>query len=219
MFSAFMDQAKWREAMNDALRRGFPQVISETLTQAARIADKAQRENLRRDFTLRNQYTEGSLFMWPAKPGPIARINAVVGTRSPYLPIQETGGVEKAKGKSIAMPTIAGRGGDKRAVIPKMFSIPAMGQIGGTTQKMTRGGKRIRGKGFFIMPAGPVLKQPAIFFRRGAGLLKVRLLGHREQRVKATHWHTDAVKQITYAELLRIFERVGSIVFRIGGGA
>jgi hypothetical protein len=217
MFSAFTDMVKWRAAMNDALRRGFPQVVSNTLTQAARIVDKAQRENLRKDFTLRNAYTEGSLFIWPASPTQrIDKMNAVVGTKSPYLPIQETGGVERAKGKSLAMPTVAGRGGDVKKAIPMPLSIRAMGQIGGTAQKFTAKGNRRKGKGFFILPAGPTLKGPAIFLRQGAQLLKLRLLGKKEQTVKARHWHTDAVKKITYAELLRIFERVGSIVMRIG---
>jgi hypothetical protein len=217
MFSAFVDQAKWHMAMQDALRRGFPQVIANTLTQAARIADKAQRENLRKDFTLRNQYTEGSLFMWPASPThAISRMNAVVGTKSPYLPIQETGGTERAKGKSLAMPTVAGRGGDVKKAIPTPLTLRAMGQIGGTSQKFTKKGNARRGKGFFILPAGPALKHPAIFLRQGNQLLKLRLLGKKTQQVRARHWHTDAVKKITYRELNEIFTRVGSIVMRIG---
>lgn len=214
MFSARTDARAFYRGMREMVERGFPQVVAGTLTQAAHLVDRGQQANLKKDFTLRNEYTKNSLFVLPANSSmPLARMNAIVGTRSPYLPIQESGGVERAKGKSLAMPTIAGRGGSKEKVIPIPLSIRAMGQIAGTSARLTKYGKRMRSKGFFILGPGPRLKQPAIFYRpKGGKLEKVRLLGHKTQKVKATHWHSDAVKGLTYAKMLGIYAKIARIV-------
>jgi hypothetical protein len=152
--------------------------------------------NLRRDFILRNKYTEGSLAYYKANPKKdINRINAIVGSKQPYLALQEQGGTEKATGKKLAMPTVAGRGGSFKNIIPKNLALRAMGQIKGTSQRFTKKGNRVRGKGFFILGPGPSLKAPAIFYRRGGTLHKIRLLGKKTQKVKARHWHRDAVNR------------------------
>lgn len=208
-FRIMVDHAEWNANIHAALLRGFPEIIARTLNVHAGLAGMRQLQNLRKDFTLRNEYTEGSLHIgkgagseglyWPASPTvPIQRMNAVVGSKSPYLPLQETGGVAQAKGKSLAMPTLAGRGGDEKRPIPQFFRFRSMGQLGGTRQKYTTRGRRIRSKGFFILGPGPRLKEPAIFFREpgggGARLMKIRLIGRKSQRVRATHWHTEAVR-------------------------
>ncbi len=50
---------------------------------------------------------------------------------------------------------------------------------------------------FFILRRARVLQQSAIFYRRlgggGQPLLKLRVIGERAQKVKARHWHSDAV--------------------------
>jgi hypothetical protein len=220
LFSVYVDHARWNANMNMILLRGMPEVISETLNTQAHLAGIRQLQNLKKDFTLRNQYTEGSLrigkesgtrgLYWPALATvPINRMNAVIGSKSPYLPIQEEGG---QKQKAGSMPTLAGRGGDEKAVIPSYFRLRAMGSIGGGKGSFTRGGKRRRGKGFFILGPGPTLKQPAIFFREldhpGAPLMKIRLLGKKTQTVKPTHWHTEAVRYYgTWKSFNQTFER------------
>lgn len=211
---AHMDARAYYRGMKNMIRRGFPQVVAGVLTQGAHLVDRGQKENLRKHFILRNPYTEGSLFVLPANSSmPIGRMNAFVGSRSPYLPIQETGGTERAKGKTLAMPTIAGRGGSKERVIPIPLSIRAMGQIAGMSAKTTKRGRRMRSKGFFILGPGPRLKQPAIFYRpKGGQMIKVRLLGHKTQQVKATHWHSDAVKRLTYQKMLAIYGKIARIV-------
>jgi hypothetical protein len=221
LFSVFVDHASWNANMHMALLRGFPEIISQTLNTQARLAGIRQLQNLRKDMTLRNEYTERSLYIgkgegtdglfWPAlSTVPIGRMNAVVGSKSPYLAIQETGGTKQKAG---SMPTKAGRGGDEKKVIPNYFRLRAMGSIGGGKGSFTAKGRRRKGKGFFILGPGPRLKQPAIFFREvgspGAKLMKIRLLGKKTQAVKATHFHTEAVRHYgTWAKFNATYQNV-----------
>jgi len=234
LFSVFVDHASWNANVHTALLRGFPEVISKTLNTQARLAGIRQLQNLRKDMTLRNDYTERSLYIgkgegtdglfWPALPTtPIGRMNAVVGSKSPYLAIQETGGTKQKAG---SMPTKAGRGGDEKQVIPNYFRLRAMGSIGGGKGSFTARGKRRKGAGFFILGPGPRLKQPAIFWRQpryggtmvrrnrpGQGTLnklyKIRLLGKKTQTVKATHFHTEAVRYYgTWAKFNATYQNV-----------
>ena len=114
------------------------------------------------------------------------RINAISGTVSPYMPLQEAGGTQKPKigAKFIPMPTTAGRGGSVRKVIPKKFRLGP--------------GKPAFGKGspFFALPSG-------IYVRVGkpsksgklAPMIMIRTLGESTQVVKKTQWHESAMKQ------------------------
>ncbi len=221
LFSVNVDHAQWNMSVKMMLLRGFPEVISETLNTEANLAGIRALQNLKKDFTLRNQYTERSLYIgkgtgtqglfWPAlSTVPIQRMNAVIGSKSPYLAIQEEGGT---KPKAGSMPTLAGRGGDEKSPIPNYFRLRAMGSIAGGRGQYTTKGKRKRGKGFFILGPGPSLKQTAIFFREPgnphAPLMKIRLLGKKTQTVKATHWHTEAARYYgTWARFNRTFENV-----------
>jgi hypothetical protein len=225
LLGVFVDTAQWRANVDKAVRLGFPEAIADTLNTTATTAAVRALMNVKRDFTLRNQYTEGSLhigkmgtryndMIWPADPArKIQSMNAVIGSKSPYLPLHDTGGTERAaSGKALAMPTVAGRGGDVKKAIPTYFRLRAMGAIGGGKQGYTASGRRRKGKGFFILGPGPTLREPAIFFREvgtpGAPLMKIRLLGKKAQPVKATHWHTSAVRSVgTFAQMNATFER------------
>jgi hypothetical protein len=198
-FEISVKYSAWQAAMRRISDTELPEAIAAGINRIAGGAAKAQAMNLRQRFTLRNKYAERSLIFFPAKPGKnINSINAIVGSRQPFLALQEAGGTEKATGRSLAMPTLAGRGGDKGKAIPGRFRIRSMGTFAGNS------------RGFFILGPGPRLKQPAIFWRQpryggamvrrnrpGQGTLnklyKIRLLGRKTQTVKARHWHSDAV--------------------------
>lgn len=221
LFRIMVDHAEWNANVNRAMLSGIPEVVAQVLNVHARLSGVRQLQNLRRDMTLRNDYTEKSLYIgkgagsdglfWPAVTTvPINRMNAVVGSKSPYLPIQEKGGVKQKAG---SMPTVAGRGGDERSPIPNYFRLRAMGSIAGGQGQLTAKGRRRRGKGFFILNPGPVLKQRAIFFREPgntyAQIQKIRLLGKRVQVVKPTHFHSEAVKYYgTWAKFNQTFQNV-----------
>lgn len=228
MFSVVVDAVDWRQRINWAIRKGLPDVVARTLNVTAASAQMQAVVNLRKDFTLRNQYTEQGLFIaspsaatiggriWPAKGTNIARMNAVAGSKTSYMELQEEGGTARAKGKSFAMPTITGRGGDEKKLIPKVYRLRAMGQIKGARQRYTKGGRSVRGKGFFILSPGPVLRQPAIFYRdpreKGARLVKIRLLGKRSQRIKPMHFFRAAVlSTATYAKMNATFDNVAKL--------
>lgn len=114
------------------------------------------------------------------------RINAVSGTVSPYMPLQESGGTQKPKigAKFIPMPTTKGRGGNLRKVIPTRFRLgPNKPEFG-------------KGSPFFALPSG-------IYYRagkpsKGGGLgplIMIRTLGESTQVVKKNQWHESAMKQ------------------------
>ena len=164
---------------------------------------------MRKQFILRNKYTENSLRFWAANDKTpkmagynkkytvkldLNRINAVSGTVSPYLPLQEAGGTQKPKigAKYIPMPTTAGRGGNIRKAIPKKFRLgpnkPGFG----------------KGSPFFALPSGIYVRvgKPSKLPRAAPGqarplrpIIMIRTLGQSEQIVKKTKWHESAMKQ------------------------
>ncbi len=217
-FEIAVKYAGYREALRRWSDVDLPECIAAGINRIASGAALGQRNNLRQRFILRNKYAEGSLVYYPARamgskgPRAIASINAIVGSKQPFLALQEEGGTERARGKSLAMPTVAGRGGNVRSVIPNRLRIRSMGTLGAR-------GKGSRG--FFFLPPGPRLNQPAIFWRQpryggamvrrnrpGQGALnklyKIRLLGRETQQVKGRNWHRDAVERYGTSTLLQV---------------
>ena len=213
MFRVIVDRSEWTKNMQRAIKQGFPDAVADTLNGVALLARNRAILEARRTFTLRNKYTEGGFNIgkggtgiWPAKGTKISSLNAVAGSKTPYMGLHESGGVHRAKNRSLAMPTGAGRGGDMRRAIPRGLTIRAMGQIRGAHQRYTRTGSKARRRGFFILGRGPSLRRPAIFRRTSAGLEKLRILGQRSQRVKATHFFSRAAKSTaTYGTYNRIY--------------
>ena len=168
-----------QRALNPKL---YAQAQVNALNAVARVVHTTGERNIKQKLIVRApRYTLGSLRMSPAKVRSSGAAGyAEVGSISPYLPLQETGGrVRPRRRGRLAVPTVAGRGGSWLRAIPPRLRVKAM-----------RGQRR-----FFTLPAGPRLRQPGIFTRRGKRLLMVRGLGFGSVRVPASHWHTDAVKQ------------------------
>jgi len=170
----------------------FSQATADTLNRIAAAANGEQGRNLRRDFTLRNKFTAGSLMMFKATPKPDAnKINALVGSKSPYLDEQEAGGVAlTTQGKAAeTMPSLAARRGSWGRAVTAGYRQKTFGTVGhrGSNGRMTPKGAKL----FWLK--GGSLKHPTLFLRRGKKLTKVRVKTHGPINLKATHWHSRAM--------------------------
>lgn len=171
----------------------FSQASADTLNRIANAANGEQGRNLRRDFTLRNKYTQGSLMMFKATPRPdAAKINALVGSKSPYLDEQEAGGeAQTYQGRAAkTMPALGARRGTWGRAVVSRYRQKTMGAIGrrGSNRRM-----RPKGAKFFWL-AGGKLKNETLFTRGPGGkLVRVRLKTRGPVRIAATHWHSRAM--------------------------
>src|SRR6185369_15174579 len=152
----------------------FSAATAATLNRIATAANGEQGRNLRREFILRNKFTQGSLMMFKATAKPDAdKINALVGSKSPYLDEQEAGGVAetKAGGPVKSIPSLQARGGSWSKPVGARFRRKRMGTIG-----HRGGGGRMTPKGAqFFWLSGKSLRTPTMFFRNATGLHKVFL--------------------------------------------
>ena len=181
MFSVTTDVKAWTRKMDRVNKELLPRAQVATLNRACKAAHGRSIRNIKSDFTLRNQYTERSMKFSPAKVRSSGVAGyAVTGSISPYLPIQETGGVIRARRQRIPVPTLAGRRGKWRKPIPPALRMNRMGQIG------TEGSKFF----FLTSPGG----KKGIFTRKGKKkIVKVRDISRRSYRVRGTKWHSEAV--------------------------
>jgi len=153
---------------------------------AKAVYSKSER-NIRQKLTLRNQYTMRSLRFSPAKVRSSGQIGyAQVGTVSPYLPLQETGGTVRARRRKIAIPTKAARtGGAKSGVVAMRYRMHKIGKVG-------------KGNKFFFMAT----RKPGLYTRKGKRLIMIRDVSISRYRLKPIHWHGDAVKQFGKRSIL-----------------
>lgn len=193
-------------AQLEAIPKAMQAVTAATLTDVAQSVTKRSERNIRKSMIVRTDYTTKSLVTWKASASkPIARQNAISGTRSEYLPIQESGGKVKARRKVIAVPTNTVRGKDRRKRVPGKYKIDTMGDKAFVLRPSRSGSPRTRhGK---TVPY--VLKRPALFLRTGKRTLKkVRDLGAKDYRLKAKRWHSEAVKTYgNWAYMSKVFAR------------
>ncbi len=192
--------------MNRVCKELLPKAQVATINRVAGVVHSRSIRNVKSMFTIRNVYTERSIRFSPAKVRSSGVAGyAITGSISPYLDIQEKGGTVRAKRKYIVGPTEFSRGGSHGSPIKRKYRLPKMGSI--ATRK---GGGRMQPAGakFFILRPGRKssgynvraksryrLRQSAIFTRDRGKLIKVRYLRKKSYRLKATHWHTEAVKK------------------------
>lgn len=191
MFSITTDIKSYTRKMNKINREYLPKAICSTVNVAAKGTFARGKKNIEKDFTVRNKYTLGSLKLYPSKYKPgrsIDRINAITGSKSPYLPLHEKGGTVRAKRRRLSIPTIHARRGVKSKVIARRFRMDRLGRIG------------MEGSKFFVIGTG-------IFFRRSKKkVVKVRDISKRSYRIKPTKWHTRAAAYFSRPDVFgRIF--------------
>jgi hypothetical protein len=175
------------------VEKGLQRAAAGALNAVSGAAASRQAANVRRTMIVRGQYTEKSLVHYKAgESKPLAKQNAIVGTKSPYLPVHDKGGRIKARKRVIAVPTNRVRGKDRRKKVPSRYRIDKMAGA------------------FVLRPNGGRLKRPALFIRQGkkGKLVKVRDLGASNYTLKARLWHTEAVKKYgTYPMMAAAYRR------------
>jgi len=196
------DYAKYQRQLK-RVQGAFAETMARTMNITAHAVDNKSHRNLQSSMILRNQYTERSLRVSEARVKKSGGTGyAEVGSVSPYLPLQETGGVRRpVRGSRVPVPTRTARGGDWRRPVLRRFALKPGVAIG-------RPGRRTGSKMFILRP-GPTLQKPAIFMRPSRRkLIKVRLLHERSYRVRPTRWHSSAVKQFGKQILMQqVFNR------------
>lgn len=198
--------ADFRRQLERFRKDALPQAVAGSLNAVAHAAHRQSERNVRERLTLRNAYTLRSLRYWRASPKrQIGRINAITGTSSEYLPVQETGGTQRARRRRFAIPTTAARISRSKArpVAPR-FRMNRMGEL------TNRGGK------FWIMRSGR--GKLGIFTRPSRRrLVMIRDLSVRSYHLRAVNWHRDAVRKYNRRSLyMRVFAReAGKVLGRI----
>lgn len=164
-----------------------------TLNAISLGAHAQQRKNLQSKLIVRAPYTMNSLKRYPASESKsIQKQNAIVGSTSPYLPIQDSGGIVRARSRRIPIPTNVLRGSDRRKRIA-----PSM-RIGSNTR-------------FFVLSPGAqgIVKAPGLYVRKSKKkIVKVRDLSQSQIRLKPTKWHTSAaLKYAKFSVISGVFIR------------
>lgn len=160
-----------------------------TINTVARNVIDEQKKNLNDKFTLRNNFTLNSLKLWVASENKdVNDQNAVVGTVSPYLLIQEEGGVVSPQKNHIPIPTTEARGGDNTKPVKTKYRL-----------------NKIQGRAFVLEPATPqkTLTRRGLFYRvNEKEIVKIRDLEETEIQIKKTNWHSQAVEKWATQKLI-----------------
>ena len=170
----------------------FSLATATAINRVAFAAHNASKGNIKREFTLRNNYTLGSMIFYKASPKKdTSKIDALTGSKSPYLDEQDAGGaVMTRQGKQAqSMPSRAARAGSWGKSVTSRFRRSAMGAIGHRSD----GGMTPQGARFFWLSGGS-LTEPILFFRKGKKLTRVRI-ATKPLTVKATRWHMSAMEK------------------------
>lgn len=157
----------------------LPEVVAETINAVGRATHSRSLRNIRSDMIIRNRFTERSLKYFKASPRRnLNRIDAITGTISPYLPIQEKGGRLRAKRSRVAIPTKSARvaKSKRRAVAPR-FRLNRVGETGSG--------------GVFI--ATSKRGKLGMFVRTKSRVIMIRDLSITSRHIKPTRWHSEAV--------------------------
>lgn len=202
------DTKAWVKKLNKFNKDLLPKVVANTLNTVSELAQKQSINNVKGRFTLRNQFTLGSFMHWKASPKDrIYKINAVIGSRSPYLPIQEEGAHITPKKRVHAIATLWARGGANQNVIRKRYRLNELGEA------------RLRKSIYFMLPSGIYYRKGRAKKRRQVGvrreLVKVYSFTRKTIKLRPKNWHTDAVKKwSTEAVMARAFRIEAQIALK-----
>jgi len=193
-FSLKTDVAAFTRVLKRMGGDGYAKAAAAAVNAQAKAVHHRSLRNIRERMIIRNAYTERSVKFREARAKSGGRVGyAETGSISPYLPLQETGGVIRARRRRIPIPTTGvRRGKSKRGVVISTYRLNKFGRIGG------------QGSKYFYMN----LRKPGIFTRKGKQLLMVRDLSVSRYRLRPLHWHADAVRKFgTRAVAEQVFVR------------
>lgn len=162
----------------------LPDAVAAALNETAASITRRSQDNVRRRLTVRAQYTLNSIKQdRHARGRVVERMFARTGTRSPYLPIQNRGGVIRARNRSVPIPTVAAR--TARSLNRRIAGRYAMNKMG-----------NIGSDGRFFMGSPRGGGRPAGIWERHSGNRRLRLLrrlGNSQVTVPASRWFDDAI--------------------------
>lgn len=211
----------------DKIPGAMQAVTAATLTDTAQAVTVRSQRNVEKSMIVRTKFTTNSIVTYKASGSkPIGSQNAISGTKSKYLPIQDAGGIIHAQKIVIAIPTNKIRGKDRKRRVPGKYRIDSMAgkafvlrpttkdqgdEANWGKKKTSDSRQRYRRNYTYGRKRGKMvayrLSRPALFYRDGKKLIKVRDLSKRSVRVKGTKWHTDAVKLYgNYEYMSRVFQ-------------
>jgi len=188
------ETSEYREYKKKLLALGeeyLPAAIAEAVNQVAGFAHVQQQRNVKATFIVRSPFTLGSFKFWKASPKKnIAKINAVTGSVSPYLPVHEAGGKIAAKRTYVPIPTLAARGGNIQSKIKPRYYAGKLGpnQFVGAPRGLVKG--KARPFGVYARTA------------RNKHLTMIRNITSTSIDIKRTNWHTEAVGRYAKREVL-----------------
>lgn len=201
--------------------------VLNTLNDIAALADKAQREQLGKEFVLRNKYTLGSLRTSKAR---LSKLQSEAGSIQGYLAKQETGGTKTGKGGGGAnvptnfasnlpdggvrnKPVVVGKRMLNLKHIAVQLQTPA-NQTGGSKAKQAaamarRLLKKTGAKYIYSSHLGTKGKTGIYRLQPGKSWLKmVHDLTNPVIIVKRTNWHEDSILSLRLPRLDIFYRRL-----------
>lgn len=188
-FSAAFDDRVLIKRLENQGGQVLPDAVARALNETADAITMQSRLNVSRRLTVRTQFTLNSIRTKNRARGRnVSRMFARTGTISNYLPIQNTGGIMRARGRSIVIPTISARSGSNKNIISPRFRMNRMGNFG-----PSYGGKTTR---FFMGTPKGGNRRAGIYFRshNNKKLTMVRNVESSTVQVPGSAWFDDAIK-------------------------
>jgi hypothetical protein len=192
-WEADIETRKWITGMNTFAKKDHPRVVAESLNAPAAAIEQQARRNVEKRMIVRTQYTTGSIKQdRHARGENINRMYSRVRTNSPYLKIQDEGGVIKGEGQRTAIPLAASRTGRNiRKSIAKRYKINQLGSLQ-------------RNRDYFMGRSPVGNRKLAIFQRlRGNKLRMLRRATTADVRIRGKRWWSDPNKQYGTPQYIR----------------
>jgi hypothetical protein len=204
----------------------FEHTVRSSLNDFALLGSRLQQKHLRRTFTLRNRWTEGSIFPKPGKNFGTVKVSAGIpfmvsktGTVQEYLEDQEKGfsvrnpetPTNKARVAGSAKKVITKKGKLKTLRAEKRLKASSFKRPRTREDKikaMIAVAKKEKFKGVIRIEKDDFL--PAGWYRivnRRKSLIMIRRAQKGVKFRKAERWHAEALDKITVQDQLNIFVR------------
>jgi len=190
-FNAVWESTVMAQQLRLLSREALPEAAAIALNETADAITERAKHNVRQQLFVRTPYTINSIRTKNRASGrDVGAMFARTGTISRYLPLQNTGGIVRARRRKVPVPTVAARRG--RAEEGKIAGRYAMDKIGNIGSD---------GRFFIGVPKGG--NRPlGLYERHGKNkrLRHLRRLDNTQVRVPESAWFDDAID--THSRLL-----------------
>lgn len=173
--------AKTMAALSVVRKSAIPLTMRMTLNDAAYAVGARATESIKGKFTTRNKFTERGIWVQQATQRDVRDMTAVVGHRSSYMEMQETGGVIAAKKEHKPIPTKGARIGKSASkVVRKPFRMNKL--------RVRKGSK------FFV---GNPRGKKGIFMRMKRRVVMLWDLSRKMVTIKKRPWFEPVVAKVS----------------------